>query len=102
MWHDTYVFKLLYESFHFRETRQPLHHLVETGQTISLCYIISSQLHKVFNYFRFNKFIHYLSTQICIYRLLIFLSHNYFTLLLLSINFHVDLDHHYNKILYYY
>lgn len=61
MWHDTYVFKLLYESFHFRETRQPLHHLVETGQTISLCYIISSQLHKVFNYFRvlINLFIIY-------------------------------------------
>lgn len=70
MRHDTYVFNLLYESFHFRETRQPLHHLVEAGQTMSLRYIhflASVQSFQLFSSVLINLFI--------IYRLLIFSPH---------------------------
>lgn len=71
--YDTYIFKLLQESFHFRETRQPLHHLVEAGRTIFLRYIIFQQFTQSFQLFScFDKFIHYLSTRTRIYRLLIY------------------------------
>lgn len=70
--YDTCIFKLLQESFHFRETRQPLHHLVEAGRTIFLRYIISSHSQSFQLFSCFDKLIHYLSTRTRIYRLLIY------------------------------
>lgn len=82
---------------------------MEAGRTISLCYIISSRLYKVFHHFRvlINLFVIYRLKHVFIllFRLLIFSPHLIISLLL-SINFqlswifrithryiHVDLDH---------